>query len=402
MKLRLNPASERFLRTSSFLVLAAVLLFVGYYMYANVLNRPTADVYIAQRGTAIAAVYGTVTIQPVYQLTLSSQNSGYLHIAPELGTIVTSQGIIVKQDQLLATITDEANTRLLTQARTDFEAAQARKRLGPSSQELYLSAKAKLDAYNRLPDRRSIPSVEYEAAKNEVARLKSQVDNEQLELQRQVDTTTALVNSYQDQLKHADVRAPIDGIVTAQNYNNNAFVSINAPLFTIAAKQMYVSGQVNEEDVGKLKEGMKAEMRLYAYGATGFTATMTAVLPSPNESSRYFVTLNFDNPPDNLRIGLTGEMNIILGKKENALIIPTRALLVDQLLIIEDGVVAQRTVKVGFKSLEFAEIIGGLEEGAQVIVADQDAFRTGERVRPVKINVAAAEPKPESKKKSNK
>ncbi len=47
------------------------------------------------------------------------------------------------------------------------------------------------------------------------------------------------------------------------------------------------------------------------------------------------------------------------------------------MLIVEDGVVEQRTVKVGFKSLEFVEILDGLSGGEQVIVADQDTFRAG-------------------------
>ena len=77
--------------------------------------------------------------------------------------------------------------------------------------------------------------------------------------------------------------------------------------------------------------------------------------------------------------GETGEMNIILGRKPDTLVVPTRALQVDQVLIVDDGIVEQRTVKVGFKSLELVEILDGLNGGEQVIVADQDTFRIGQR-----------------------
>ena len=128
-------------------------------------------------------------------------------------------------------------------------------------------------------------------------------------------------------------------------------------------------------------------MRLYSYSNQTFEATLDAILPAPiPNTSRYNVNLHLNNPPDNLLFGQTGEMNIILGRKPNALLVPARGVNIDQVLIVDDGVVEQRTVKVGFKGLEYMEILEGLSEGDQVIVSDQDAFKPGERVRAVKTN----------------
>ena len=370
-------------------MIAFVLFMLGYYIYADVINRAPADVYIVQRGTAISAVYGTVTVSSSVVLTLNAQNSGYMHQSPELGkgAIVANEGIQVKKDELLATVEDQAGEQALKQAKTDYEAALARQRLGPVSAGALKSAQDQLDAYLKLPDKRMVAGVTMDAARNQVLALQGAVDNERLELQRQVDTTMGVVKTYQEQLKRTEVRSPIDGIMTVQFYADNSYVLQSQPLFTVASPILYVNGQVNEEDVGKLKTGMKAEMHLYAYGNTTFIATVAQVLPNPDpNSSRYTVTLNMDKPPDNLLIGLTGEMNIILGRKENALIVPARALLIDQVLVVKDGIIQPRTVEVGFKSLELAEIAKGLSEGDEVVVADQDAFRSGERVRPIPIN----------------
>jgi RND family efflux transporter MFP subunit len=382
-------------RWAAILVVAFVLIIAGYYLYTDVINRAPADVYIVQRGTAISAVYGTVTVSSTLTLNLNAQNNGYMHLAPGFGTTITSQGIVLKPDELLATVVDEAGERLLTQARTDHEAALARQKLGPTSLGALKSAQDQLAAYERLRDPKMVAAVTLQAARNQVTALQGSVDNENLELQRQVDTTAGVLKTYEDQLKRTEVRSPDAAtwlpadhcILTAQYYNNNSYVTTGLALFTVASPILYVSGQVNEEDVGKLKPGMKAEMHLYAYSGTTFEATLTAVLPSPDpNSSRYTVTLDMDHPPDNLLLGLTGEMNIILGRKENALIIPARGLLVDQVLVVAHGVIQQRTVEVGFKSLEFAEITKGLSEGDRVVVADQDAFRSGERVRSIPIN----------------
>lgn len=392
---RRQAAILSFLRWAAVLVLIFGLFIASYYLYANFLNRAPADVYICQRGTATSAVYGTVTINANYAVTLFSQNSGYLR--ESLGTTVTAQGQSVTKDQVMATIEDEITLRARNQAKNDYEAAQSRLRLGPNTQGLLQSALDTLHAYQRLPNPEVVPKVQRDAAQNEVNRLTGIVANEKLELQRGVDATASALKAAEDQLKRTKIIAPYDGIITAQNFNPDSYVLPNQALFVISAKTTYVAGQVNEEDVGQLKQDMKAEVRLYAYPLTTFNATVKAVQPAPDaNSSRYTVTLLLDNPPDNLMFGETGEMNIIIGRKENSLVIPTSALLVDQVLIVEDGIVEQRTVKVGFKSLEFVEILDGLSGGEQVIVADQDTFRVGQRVRPVPVNQAKPTPRKKS------
>jgi hypothetical protein len=71
---------------------------------------------------------------------------------------------------------------------------------------------------------------------------------------------------------------------------------------------------------------------------------------------------------------------------ENALLVPTRALLVDQALVVNGGIVQRRTVNVGFRTLDFSEALNGLADGDHVIVADQDKFHSGQPVRQRMIN----------------
>ena len=141
-------------------------------------------------------------------------------------------------------------------------------------------------------------------------------------------------------------------------------------------------GEVNEEDVGEVKAGMKAKVQLYAYRTRTFEARVTSVQPAADPTTqRYTVVLEMEKPPDNLMVGMTGEMNIIAGVHENALLVPTRALLVDQALVVNGGIVQQRTVNVGFRTLDFSEALNGLAEGDRVIVADQDKFHSSQPVR---------------------
>jgi multidrug efflux pump subunit AcrA (membrane-fusion protein) len=55
--------------------------------------------------------------------------------------------------------------------------------------------------------------------------------------------------------------------------------------------------------------------------------------------------------------------------------------LVDQVLVVKNGVVRGRTVKTGYRTLDFTEVLSGLAKGDHVVVADQDRLRPGQPVR---------------------
>src|SRR5207249_3337609 len=147
------------------------------------------------------------------------------------------------------------------------------------------------------------------------------------------------------------------------------------------SRKNYVRGEVNEEDVGEVKPNMTAMVQLYAYRSRQFSAHVSSIQPAADpETQRYTIVLQLDQAPDNLMAGMTGEMNIITGKHESVLLVPTRALLVDQALIVKHGIVHARTIKVGFRTLDFAEAITGVTEGDHVVLSDQDKLHPGQPV----------------------
>jgi hypothetical protein len=73
-------------------------------------------------------------------------------------------------------------------------------------------------------------------------------------------------------------------------------------------------------------------------------------------------------------------MNSITGRR-NVLLLPSRALVVDQALIVKRGIVQSRTVKVGYRTLDFSEIVAGLSEGEKAVLSEQDKLRPGKLVR---------------------
>ncbi len=193
-------------------------------------------------------------------------------------------------------------------------------------------------------------------------------------------------------MKNSEVRSRIDGLLTNIKTIDGELVAEGNELFTVSSRKNYVRGEVNEEDVGEVKPGMRAILQLYAYRTQQFAARVSSIQPAADpETQRYTIVLEMEKPPDNLMTGMTGEMNIITGTHENVLLVPTRALLVDQAWIVKDGSVQRRTVKVGFRTLDFSEAMSGLSEGDHVVLSDQDRLRLGQAVRQRKIDIVPSQ-----------
>ena len=362
---------------------ALVVLFALAYFFL----MPVAEVARVQRGTAISAVYGTVRIEPAFVVRVRAQNDGFIRLAESFAAGRGAIGKGVQRGELLATIADEETSRQLKQARTDLQAAIDRAALPLASSELLKAAEDNLQRLEKVVSSGNVPAVEYQKSKSEVNRLRGAVETERIERDRNLKSLEETTKKLEAEMKNAEVRSPIEGILTNVQTIDGELVSDGNELFTVSSRKTYVRGEVNEEDVGEVKPGMKAKVQLYAYRTRTFTGRVTSIQPAADPTTqRYTVVLEMENPPDNMMVGMTGEMNIIIGVHENALLVPTRALLVDQALAVNGGIVQRRTVNVGFRTLDFSEALSGLADGDHVIVADQDKFHSGQPVRQRMIN----------------
>ncbi len=349
-------------------------------------SGPVAEVYVVQRGTAIAAVYGTVKIVPTFTINIRARNSGVVELADDLMTRQSAIGTVVKRGQVLANIVSGDLDRELSKARTDLGTAEQRRELGPPSLPALKTGEAQLARLEKLASLNNVAASEVERVRNEVQSLKERVRGEELELARAVSILREQLMILEDRQERCTIRSPIDGVLTVLAVASGEFIFENSTPFTVATATTFLEGQVNEEDVGRVALGMKAAVKLYSYPDKEFAATVRQVVPTANDQ-RYTVNLTLDDPPENLMSGMTGELNVIIGKRENVLIVPARAVLVDRVLVVRDGIVKPRAVKVGYRSIERAEILEGLHEGEQVVVADQDLLHPGERVRSLTINM---------------
>ncbi|MBI5683445.1 MAG: efflux RND transporter periplasmic adaptor subunit [Verrucomicrobia bacterium] len=367
------------------MVIAVVVLAVAGGLGYGWWGRPVAEVFAVLRGPAVSAVYGTVKVQPAVRMLVRSRNAGTVRLSQTSEGTEIVAGMDVKEGWTLARIENPELDRELVKVEADLKAADEKGRLGPPSVQLLKTAEAALGRLEKLAQLNNAPASEVERARNEVKALQERVKSEQVDIDRGLTVLREQAGGLRDRKARCDVKSPMDGVLAAVNVVSGDLVPENAPLFLVCTRNYYLEGQVNEEDVGLLKKQMKALVRLYSFQQKDFSAVLTDIIPS-GENQRYVVRLSFEAPPENLMAGMTGEMNIILGQRAGALVIPTRALMSDRVFVVNGGAIEPRTVKTGLRSLERTEVVEGLKEGDLVVVADHDAFRVGQWVRPILVN----------------
>ena len=212
-----------------------VILFALAYFFL----MPVAEVATVQHGTAMSAVYGTVRIEPAFVVRVRAQNDGLIRLAESFSAGRGAIGKDVQRNEVLATIADEETSRQLKQARTDLQAAVDRAALPLPSSELLKAAEDNLQRLEKVVSSGNVPAVEYQKSKSEVNRLRGVVETERIERDRSLKSLEETTKKLEAEMKNAEVRSPIDGILTNVQTIDGELVSDGNELFTVSSRKTY-------------------------------------------------------------------------------------------------------------------------------------------------------------------
>jgi HlyD family secretion protein len=270
----------------------------------GIVSYQTAEVKIASVRNTVTA---TGTIEPLKQVQVGTQVSGVIK------KIYVDFNSVVKSGQLLAEIDKTPLLAQLASIEADLLSAQ--------SQLTYQEAN-----YNRIKqllDKKAVSETDYETAlyqynnaKANLAKMKSEVDR-------------AKTN-----LGYAVIYSPIDGVVLnrAVDEGQTVAASFNTPtLFTIAQDltKMQVVANVDEADIGQVKEGQKVTFTVDAYPEETFNGTVKQVRLLATTNSNvvtYSVVIDAPNPALKLKPGLTASITVCTQEASDVLTIPSKAL----------------------------------------------------------------------------
>ncbi len=308
------------------IVLAIVLIlgagtFFGYRAYKTKNQAPEYKTENVTRGSIIAQVIATGTVNPVTLVPVGSQVSGTIK------KLYADFNSVVRKGQVIAQIDPALFQAKVDQGEADLKNIQAQL----ENQKTSLADNLKtLNRYKALFKDQLVSQNDLDQAQ-----LKYDLSIAQGKtIQAQIESAKANLSTAKINLRYTTILSPVNGTVVARNVDVGQTVaaSLQAPtLFTIAQDltKMQVDTNVDEADIGKVKVGQEATFTVDAFPTEPFSAKLFQIRNAPTTVQNvvtYDVVLNVDNPDMKLKPGMTANVTIITEKREDVLMVPNAVL----------------------------------------------------------------------------
>lgn len=298
-------------------------------------------------------------VEPERKVEVFSRLSAYVK------QVIKEEGDYVKESDVLALLDDTEIRISYQQAKIELE--QARLSLEEAEQN-YIRNKELI-------------------AKELISEQEYQTQEAQYK-QRQLDHQNRLEN-FKDlglQLNYTKIRALSEGFITERLIEVGSRVTANQQVYTIEDfKPLLIRVYVPTSDAIKLKESMTAEVTTEVLKGTLFGGNVKLINPRIDvQTGTVKVTVEVYDETLRLRPGMFVEVRIVIGQKENALVIPRKAILYKQnkiyAFILNGNRVTQQEIVLGLTEEDDAEVTEGLNEGDTIVTVGVDGLKDGQRV----------------------
>ncbi len=321
-----------------------------------------------ERTNIVTSVTATGTIEPVTSVEVGTQVSGII------SNIYVDYNSIVKAGEVIAELDRTNLISELNSAQASLQSAQ--------SDLDYQETNYK--RYKNLYDKGLISADDYDQAYLSYTKAKQTL------VQQQENVKKAETN-----LGYATITSPIDGVILTKEVEEGQTVasSYNTPtLFTIAQDltDMRVIADVDEADIGEVKEGQRVSFTVDAFPDDTFEGFVTQVRQEATTESNvvtYEVVISAPNDDLKLKPGLTANVTIYTLEQENVLAVPTKAIRftpaqaalnkgetitdvdADHKVWVKDGTeIKAIAVKIGTSTSTLTQILSGVSEGTSVLI----------------------------------
>lgn len=331
-------------------------------------NKLEIDYYDVAPISMSEVVTATGTMESITQVDVGTQVTGIIdHLYVDFNDKVTKGQLIAELEKTLL--------------ESDLKSADANM---ASAEASYEYAKANYERDKKLHDEKLISDYEFETSRRDfdVARLSYE--------KSKADRVRAAKN-----LNYAEIYSPIDGIVISREVEVGQTVvsSMNvANLYVIAdLENMRVVGNVDEADIGQVKEGQHVTFTVDAYPDDVFEGTVTQVRKNPTTTSNvvtYEVIVDTSNPDLKLIPGMTANLTIYTLELDDVLAVPLKALKFEPeeseeesslpkpvalphetksaVWVLKDNELVQTEVETGVANNIYQQITSGLNKGDKI------------------------------------
>lgn len=330
-------------------------------------HNMAVETAVVAEGDISNSVTATGTIEPVTSVDVGTQVSGIV------ANIYADYNSVVKKGQVIAELD---KTNLISQVNTAKAALN-------NAQSQLAYQKANYGRYKTLYDKGLVSADEHETALLAYRQAQDEVKQRRESLQQA-----------QTNLGYATITSPVDGVVLSREVEEGQTVaaSFETPtLFTIAQDltNMRVIADVDEADIGEVKEGERVTFTVDAYPDDTFNGTVTQVRQEGNTEDNvvtYEVVISAPNKDLKLKPGLTASVTIYTLDKRGVTCVPNKALRFtptqeltggevrindskgeNKVWTFDNGVFTAHAVTVGISDGMNTELLGGIAKGARIV-----------------------------------
>ena len=389
-----------------FIWILALIILGGLAVYSfTLISRPKTNIdpsrlAAAERGDLARSVVATGRIEPIAKVEIKSKANGIIK------ELKVEAGDMVHEGQILAELDKENLAARLREARAGLMSAQANLKAAQAQLE-----KNKVEAegpdvpfYRRNLQRAEqlfkdglVPQQSHDEARTnlEQAENRQNVAKSQLivsqariaQAQADVAQAQAAVDRAQEELNNATIRSPINGMVLSRDLEIGSPVSSILNMGAAATlvmvlgdiRKVFVRGKVDESDIGVVRMGQPARIKVETFKNRQFEGHVTQISPLGVEKDNvinFEVKVSIDNPGGELRANMTANAEIVLEEHKGTLVIPESAIIYDSQrnasVEVPDAALANGrkkiAIKTGVSNGTRTEVLEGLKLGDKVIL----------------------------------
>jgi membrane fusion protein (multidrug efflux system) len=304
------------------------------------------EVQPLKRAEMVAVYSGTAPIEAHEEATVVAKVGG------EVRQIFVEEGDTVQAGQVLARL--DGDRLRLTLAQTD---ANLRKLERDYKRTLELAEKG------------LVPKSTAENTKYDLDALRAGYDSARLEL------------------SYTEIRAPINGVISARKIKVGNTIGPNDPTFTVTdLDPLLAYVHVPEKEFRKIAPDQNAEVVVDALGGTRFIGTISRISPTVDPQTGTFrARVEVPDPTRTLKPGMFARVNIVYERRQDALQLPRTAILdadgQQSVFVVTGGKAEQRTIRTGLSNGGWIEVLDGLKGSEQVVTVGQAGLKTGTLVK---------------------
>ena len=307
-----------------FSIAILTLLVVGGCYYWNgdaQAGAPDVSVAPVTRGSVVARVSATGTLEPIDTVEVGTQVSG------TIASLGADFNQAVTRGQTIATLDPAVLTSQVTQAEATVIRLKAELQRATVMNE---DADIKLSRAEQLAARQLVPAQDVDTARSDARVAAVNVSSAQAQLQQ----AEAALEQARVNLSHTVIVSPVAGIVLSRDVEVGQTVAagLQAPTLFVIARNLdtlQLSARVDESDVGRVGTGQPVSFTVDAYPGRTFTGKVRQVRLQPTVTQNvvsYTTVIDVPNPKQLLKPGMTAMLDIEVARVDDVLRVPAAAL----------------------------------------------------------------------------